>query len=160
MISEQQIGQQLVRLAVLRGAPDSATEVIFAFREAAKNPAHAARITGWLLRHQTFFPTPSEIYNAASQTLREDDLPQADAKCPSCGGTGYGQAWELVTHTDTPGGGSHKTVDVIRDPVIAAELRLKVDRKNQFLYDCAPRCKACSYGRALAIAEQQKEHAA
>lgn len=159
MISETAVNQQLVRLAVLRGAPETTDEVVYAFREAAKNQAHASRITDWLLRHQTFFPTPSEIYNASSQTLREDDMPRPDRKCKACGGTGYAQAWELVTYEQTSGGGSRKTVDVITDAETAAALRLKVDGRTQVVYDGVVRCRACSYGRAIAEAKAREPEA-
>jgi hypothetical protein len=156
LISEQVLSQQLIRLGALRGAPDSVDEVMHAYREASKNPAHASRITAWLLRHSTFFPTPSEVYTAAAQSLLDDDLPRADAGCSSCHGTGYGRAWQLVTYTNTSGGGSHKSVDIITDPDVAQDLRRKVDQRNQLLYECAPRCRSCNYGRALAIAEESR----
>lgn len=160
MTTQQHISQQIIRLGILPNAPDSTDAVEFAYRECAKNRQHAARITAWLLRHLRFFPVPNDVYQAGAETLEESDFAQPDRECPSCGGTGYGQAWQLVTHGETSGGGAHKSIDVITDPAIAAALRLKVDRKNQFLYDCAPRCTRCSYGRALAIAEQSRECAA
>jgi hypothetical protein len=153
MISEAIVSQQIVRLSILRGEKSEAAiaEVKQVYREAAKNPAHATRMTNWIIRHLDFFPVPREVFTAASEEYRAEESAQPDKHCKACGGTGFEQAWQLVTYHANPDGSAFKQVDVIRDPEVAADLRAKVDGKTQFLYPCVDQrgCTKCGRNAAL-----------
>jgi hypothetical protein len=149
VITDSVIKHQLTRLSVQRNVPENPEEAEIAYRESAKNAEHAARMTGWLLHRSEFFPTPFEIYEAAGATLRQDDLPRPDKTCKACHGTGYVQAWMLLTYNFSGEGSLYTSKDVITDPEIAKRLEGQVDGKTQIIYSCAPHCSKCSYGRAI-----------
>jgi hypothetical protein len=64
--------------------------------------------------------------------------------CRACDGTGWVQAWELVTYRRSPGGGTYKAVDIIRDPEATAQLAGQVDGSTQAVYPGVLRCRECS----------------
>jgi hypothetical protein len=53
----------------------------------------------------------------------------------------------------------HKSVQIITDPGMAAQLHREVDGKRQLLYSGVVRCRECNYGRALADAEASRSAA-
>lgn len=140
----------------MKKPPDNPEEALHAYMESAKNSDHATRITAWLLRHYEYFPVPKEIYDAASSTMRQDDMPRPDKTCRACDGTGFERVWELVTYNQTGGGGMYKSVDLITDPAIAATLQSKVDGRAQRLDPCVRHCTSCGYGRSIAKPEDRE----
>ena len=143
MILDTVIDQQIIRLSVLRNRPECVDEAIHAFRESAKNADHAARIGGWILKRTPFFPAPSEIYDAAVATFREEDMGRPDPHCESCDGTGFEPVWVLETRHRTPGGGAYVTTDRLKSRVQADELRKSVNGMDQIVYDGVAPCTMC-----------------
>ena len=160
VISETVLSQQIVRLSIL-ARPEredhqlAIEEVKTAFRESAKNADHANRITNWLIRYNRFFPRPVDIYDTASLTLRDSDMPHPDKNCRVCDGTGWEPAWQLCTHHHGPNGSAYKSVDLIFDQAIADDLRKKIDGRTQVLYDCRRRC-SCKSGAGVASSTRQE----
>jgi hypothetical protein len=143
MIADDVLNRQVIRLGALRNRPDYLGDIEDAFREAARNAAHAMRMTDRIVRYSEFFPTPAEVYTAASATASDEDLPKRNRNCPACDGTGWEQVWQLITYQRTPGGGMYKSFDVITDREQAMKLEKMVDGKDQLVYACVRRCTRC-----------------
>ena len=143
MIRQSVVNAQINRLMVLRLRPESLEEIEHAYFEAARGDDHAHRITSWILRHLQYWPTPRDVFDAAADTLREEDLPKRNRNCPACDGTGWEHVWQLVSFHKTPNGGVYKSLDVVTDPAAVAELQKRIDGKDQMLYSCVKACLKC-----------------
>lgn len=154
MITDSVLDAQMIRIGILRNRPAIEDDVRIAYQESARNNEHAVRITSHILRYSEFFPTPSEVYNAAAITLQEGDIPKRSRNCPLCDGTEYEQVWQLVTYHRTAGGGVYKALDTITNRETAMDLKKRVDGKDQLLYDCVRPCPRC---RPVTVAPVQPE---
>jgi hypothetical protein len=100
------------------------------------------------LANNQFMPTVADLHQLAEEFREREDVP-IDRDCASCGGSGFKQAWELITYT----GGFNKrgiplsTVDRITWEQYR-EMSKEVDGINQKVSQGATACH-CAYGKHL-----------
>jgi len=146
--------RQTLRMSGLRNFPASeegVKELIDSLANSAVTDEHGARMVDAWIRRSSFAPSPADVYRLADEVPTRELSSRPDRKCPGCAGTGWQQGWLLVTQEKTHSGGSYKSEQPIDDPEIARDLRLKVDGKQQVLYEGVRRCRECAYGREMAM---------
>jgi hypothetical protein len=157
-VSESVAVKQAIRLCSLLAGDGSdilQEELVEALRGAAINDDHCIRITSEWIKYNKFRPMPAELYTLGEAIPGYSSDLKSDKKCVGCQGTGWEQAWELVTY-HRKNEEFYKTKERITDPAIAADLRKRVDNHSQRVYDGVIRCSHCNYGRSLAMAEEQR----
>lgn len=154
--SPKSVASQLLRMSSLPGYGQRDESEVMATREALRSAAvsdgHCEAIATEALRACKWFPSPAEIFALAAQVSNPDVI-ERDRQCPGCAGTGWQQAWELVTDTALRGGGQKRTTERIAKEQYAS-LRRQVNGTSQRVYEGVIRCRQCSYGQRVAELEK------
>lgn len=132
-------------------------ELIKALKLACLDKRHGERVIDAWVRENRWMPTVSDIYATADRIQDRPDPPATRYQCKKCSGSGWQQAWVMVTRREDHRADEKSEIT----EEIYEQLRHTVDGFQQSVYTAAKACD-CDYGKFLANArwvQKQKEMA-